>query len=177
MSREMLHQLATLGNTGRDGGGALSRLAFTDQDRAGRDLVRDWFLQAGLTVAVDQIGNIFGIWNPGGLDMSWPEHRPVMTGSHIDTVRNAGIYDGPLGVLAGLAGLVLVVEWFVRLVAGWGLGRFPCGCSSQRQEPVGGIAAERRALMPAAQKAIRASAVPVAPVSPARAPMRQCEVW
>lgn len=105
MTGDLLRHLAELGNVGRDGDGALSRLAFTDQDRAGRDLVRDWFLQAGLTVEVDRIGNIFGIWNPAGVDMSRPEHRPVMTGSHIDTVRNAGIYDGPLGVLAGLAAI------------------------------------------------------------------------
>lgn len=105
MTGELLQHLAELGNIGRDREGVLSRLAFTDQDRAGRDLVRQWFLRAGLTVEVDQIGNIFGIWNPAGVDMSRPEHRPVMTGSHIDTVRNAGMYDGPLGVLAGLAAI------------------------------------------------------------------------
>ena len=49
----------------------------------------------GMTVSVDAIGNIFGVWEAG-------EGLPVMTGSHIDTVRTGGIYDGNYGVLAGL---------------------------------------------------------------------------
>ena len=49
----------------------------------------------GMTVSVDAIGNIFGVWETG-------EGLPVMTGSHIDTVRTGGIYDGNYGVLAGL---------------------------------------------------------------------------
>ena len=51
--------------------------------------------EAGLEIAVDRIGNIFGIWNAA-------DAAPVMIGSHIDTVIDAGIYDGCYGVLAGL---------------------------------------------------------------------------
>ena len=87
-----LDELATIGPI--DGGGSC-RLALTDADRDGRDLVMTWMKDLGLDISIDGVGNIVGTWNVGtGL--------PVMTGSHIDTVRTGGRYDGNLGVLAGL---------------------------------------------------------------------------
>jgi len=76
--------------------GSCSRLALTDADRRGRDQVTQWMHEAGLTVRIDQIGNITGL-RPGRSTV-----RPVMTGSHIDTVGNGGRYDGIYGVIAGL---------------------------------------------------------------------------
>jgi beta-ureidopropionase / N-carbamoyl-L-amino-acid hydrolase len=76
--------------------GSSSRLALTDADRRGRDQVIQWMHEAGLTVRVDQIGNITG------LRSGRSAVRPVMTGSHIDTVANGGRYDGIYGVIAGL---------------------------------------------------------------------------
>ena len=77
-----------------DGGGS-SRLALTDDDAAGRRVVVEWMKDLGLEVTIDVVGNVVGTWNVGN-------GRPVMTGSHIDTVRTGGKYDGNLGVLAGL---------------------------------------------------------------------------
>jgi N-carbamoyl-L-amino-acid hydrolase len=94
----LLGRLHELGRIGRDAQGRLVRIAATDADKAGRDLLVAWMTGAGLDLAVDRIGNVFGIWTPqgaGGAD-------PVMLGSHIDTVVNAGIYDGCYGVLAGI---------------------------------------------------------------------------
>lgn len=76
-------------------GGGSSRLALTDEDREGRDLVRSWMTDLGLDVTIDSVGNVFGTWNCA-------DGAPVMTGSHIDTVRTGGRYDGNYGVLAGL---------------------------------------------------------------------------
>ena len=76
--------------------GSCSRLALTDADRRGRDQVLQWMHEAGLSVRIDQIGNITGS-RPGRSAV-----RPVMTGSHIDTVGNGGRYDGIYGVIAGL---------------------------------------------------------------------------
>ncbi len=90
--QERIHALAAIGNTG-DGG--CCRLALTDEDQAGRDLVVNWMNDLGLVVEIDAIGNVFGTWKVGA-------GAPVMTGSHIDTVRTGGIYDGNLGVIAGL---------------------------------------------------------------------------
>ncbi|MAG03732.1 MAG: Zn-dependent hydrolase [Acidimicrobiaceae bacterium] len=88
-----LGELATIGPI--DGGGS-SRLALTDEDRDGRDLVTTWMRDLGLDVRIDGIGNVVAT-RPGRTD-----GPAVMTGSHIDTVRSGGRYDGNLGVLAGL---------------------------------------------------------------------------
>ena len=79
-------------------GGGVCRLALTDEDRLGRDLVCSWMRELGLVVTVDRIGNVIGVRADanGGLEL------PVLVGSHIDTVATGGPYDGNLGVLAGL---------------------------------------------------------------------------
>ena len=88
-----IEELALIGAI--DGGGSC-RLALTDEDRAGRDLVVTWMKDLGLDVSIDAIGNVVAV-RPGKTD-----GPPTMTGSHIDTVKTGGRYDGNLGVLAGL---------------------------------------------------------------------------
>lgn len=94
----LLGRIRELGQIGRDGDGRLVRLAGSDADKAGRDAFVSWVRAAGLDVAVDRIGNIFGIWKHG----QNADKAPILLGSHIDTVIDAGIYDGCYGVLAGL---------------------------------------------------------------------------
>lgn len=96
----LMGRLRELGATGRDAAGRLSRLAGSDADRAGRDLLCGWLREAGLAVEVDRIGNIHGVWSPPGA-----AGDAVLAGSHIDTVIDAGVYDGCYGVLAGLAAI------------------------------------------------------------------------
>ncbi|MGG5811242.1 Zn-dependent hydrolase [Falsiroseomonas sp. CW058] len=93
----LLGRLKALGDIGRDGDGRLTRLAASDADGAGRDAVAGWMREAGLEVLVDRIGNLFGLWQAGAEDAA-----PLMLGSHIDTVIDAGIHDGCYGVLGGL---------------------------------------------------------------------------
>src|SRR5436189_5881990 len=88
-----LYELAAIGAI--DGGGC-ARLALSDDDKAGRDLVVGWMKALGLDVRIDAIGNVIGV-RAGREPLA-----PVMTGSHIDTVRTGGRYDGNYGVLAGL---------------------------------------------------------------------------
>lgn len=76
-------------------GGGNCRLALTDDDRDGRDLVVSWMRDLNMEVSVDAVGNIIAVWNVGS-------GAPVMTGSHIDTVRTGGKFDGNYGVIAGL---------------------------------------------------------------------------
>jgi N-carbamoyl-L-amino-acid hydrolase len=89
-----IEALAAVGSTG-DGGNC--RLALTDDDAGGRELVVGWMRDLGLDVRIDRIGNV--VATRAGSD---PSAAPVMTGSHVDTVRTGGRYDGTLGVLAGL---------------------------------------------------------------------------
>ena len=76
-------------------GGGNCRLALTDEDKDGRDLVVSWMRGLNLEITVDVVGNIIGVWNVGN-------GSPVMSGSHIDTVRTGGRFDGCYGVLAAL---------------------------------------------------------------------------
>ncbi|MEW9304343.1 Zn-dependent hydrolase [Labrys neptuniae] len=97
-AERLLGRLSSLGAIGRGDDGRLTRLAASDADRAGRDSLVRWLEDAGLEVAIDRIGNIFGIWRPESVR----DDAPVLLGSHIDTVIDAGIYDGCYGVLSGL---------------------------------------------------------------------------
>jgi N-carbamoyl-L-amino-acid hydrolase len=102
----LLGRIEELGRLGRDAQGRLVRVAASDMDRLGRDCLVGWLRQAGLDVAVDRIGNIFGIWR----DDANRSREPLMLGSHIDTVIDAGIYDGCYGVLAGLEAIESLKE-------------------------------------------------------------------
>ena len=88
--------MEALGRIGETPRGGLTRLALTDEDRHGRDLLVGWMLEAGLAVTVDQMGNIFGIRR--GMETL----PPVLMGSHADSVPTGGKYDGQLGVLCAL---------------------------------------------------------------------------
>ena len=91
---DSLMMLASIGATPK---GGVCRLALSDLDKQGRDLVIAWGLELGLAVTVDQIGNVF--MRRSGRNNSLP---PIMTGSHIDTQPTGGKFDGNYGVLAGI---------------------------------------------------------------------------
>jgi len=89
--------LMTLAKIGATPKGGVCRLALSDLDKQGRDLVIQWAIDAGMTVVIDKIGNVF--MRRAGKNNSFP---PIMTGSHIDTQPTGGKFDGNYGVLAGL---------------------------------------------------------------------------
>ena len=80
------------------------RLALTDEDREGRDLVVTWMKDLGLEISIDGIGNVIAT-RPGNIN-----GPPTLTGSHIDTVATGGRYDGNLGVLAGIELIETLIE-------------------------------------------------------------------
>jgi N-carbamoyl-L-amino-acid hydrolase len=89
-----LMAMAEIGATARGGS---CRLALSEEDKAGRELFAHWCREAGLTLSVDRIGNLFA--RRAGTD---PHAAPVMMGSHLDTQPEGGRFDGVYGVLAGL---------------------------------------------------------------------------
>ncbi|MDQ3350480.1 MAG: Zn-dependent hydrolase [Actinomycetota bacterium] len=97
-----LAELAAIGAI--EGTEGCARLALTDADRDGRDLVTTWMRDLGLHVAVDAIGNVYGVLGAETVAGA------VLTGSHIDTVATGGRYDGNLGVLAGLEVIESVLD-------------------------------------------------------------------
>lgn len=78
-------------------GDGVCRLAASEEDKAGRDLFTRWCQEAGLTVRVDKIGNMFA--RREGQD---PSRAPVLIGSHLDSQPTGGRFDGVFGVLSGL---------------------------------------------------------------------------
>ncbi|WP_462401516.1 allantoate amidohydrolase [Pseudomonas sp. Marseille-QA0332] len=98
---KLIQQINALGLIGTDHVvGGRTRIALTDDEKAGRDQVVAWMKELDLNVQVDRIGNIFGILP--ALDGELTKNA-LMMGSHIDTVTNAGALDGCYGVLAGIA--------------------------------------------------------------------------
>jgi len=91
---DSLMVMAEIGATER---GGCNRQALTDEDKLGRDLFANWCREAGCTVSVDEMGNMFAR-RPG----SNTDAPPVITGSHLDTQPTGGKFDGVYGVLAGL---------------------------------------------------------------------------
>jgi N-carbamoyl-L-amino-acid hydrolase len=91
---QSLMDLARVGATQK---GGVCRLALTDQDKQGRDLVVSWAKEAGLAITIDKIGNVF-MRRKGKNDSL----APIVCGSHIDTQPTGGKFDGNYGVLAGL---------------------------------------------------------------------------
>ena len=89
-----LMDLARIGATPK---GGVRRIALTDEDQQGRDQFAAWCVDAGLTLRVDEVGNMFA--RRAGSDPAAPA---VCTGSHIDTQPSGGKFDGNFGVLAGL---------------------------------------------------------------------------
>ena len=77
--------------------GGNNRQALTDEDAEGRALFQSWCESAGMTMGVDEMGNMFA--RREGTD---PEALPVYMGSHLDTQPTGGKYDGVLGVLGAL---------------------------------------------------------------------------
>jgi allantoate deiminase len=101
-----LFELAEIGKQER---GGVTRLSFTEEERAAKELVASYMGEAELSVYEDAIGNLFGRREGRNLDAP-----VVLVGSHIDSVYNGGNFDGPLGVLAGIEILQTMNELGVK---------------------------------------------------------------
>ena len=96
-SERLKQSIIKMGKIGRKTGDqGITRLALSQEDEKARDLLVHWLQEEGLEVLIDPIGNIFGI--RAGIE----DKLPIVAGSHLDTVKNAGIFDGALGVISAL---------------------------------------------------------------------------
>lgn len=99
---DALNTLNTFNSTEGEG---TTRVLFTDEEVKAREYIKSLMREYGLTVTEDAIGNIFGT-----LEGSNPELAPVWSGSHIDTVLNAGMFDGMAGVVSAIEALRAIKE-------------------------------------------------------------------
>jgi N-carbamoyl-L-amino-acid hydrolase len=97
--REDLTANAEFGAVDVEEGRGRTVLAGTDANRRAREYLRDRMEAAGLEVRIDGVGNVVARWTPASAD---PDAAPVASGSHLDSVPEGGIFDGPLGVYAAL---------------------------------------------------------------------------
>ncbi|ESA36419.1 hydantoinase carbamoylase family [Leptolyngbya sp. Heron Island J] len=95
--QRLMQMMSDVGAIGALPSGGVRRLAFSPEDREGRQLVQRWMAATGMTVSIDAAGNMIGRY-----EGRFPHAPALATGSHLDTVPNAGIYDGTYGVLAGV---------------------------------------------------------------------------
>ncbi len=117
-SARLWQSIELLAKKGATPDGGVCRLALSDQDKEGRDLLCDWLRELGLAVQIDRVGNILAI-RPGNRD-----EAPVLMGSHLDTVSTGGRFDGAAGVLAGLEVLRTLNEKGIRTLRPLGLVAF-----------------------------------------------------
>jgi allantoate deiminase len=95
----LAHYIETLGTIGSQAGGGIIRPVYSPTWQEARRQLAAWMAEAGLEVREDAVGNLFGRLR--GSD----DTHTILTGSHIDTVKLGGKYDGALGVLSALATL------------------------------------------------------------------------
>lgn len=93
--KRLLDRIWELSQFGKLPNGGITRLSLTQEDKAARDLLKKWMKESGLEIRVDEVGNMYGIW--GKLDQP-----AIFMGSHLDSVKEGGNFDGPLGVIGAL---------------------------------------------------------------------------
>ena len=106
---EVMERIETLAAISEDESG-LTRVFASSEQRRASDLVLDWMRQAGMTAREDASGNVIGRYEGRA-----PGLPCLMLGSHLDSVRDAGKYDGPLGVLTPIACVAAIREGAMRL--------------------------------------------------------------
>src|SRR5690348_3703923 len=91
--KETLEKFANFGRTEKNG---VTRLSLSDEDRQARDYFCSFCRELGMSVKIDDMGNIYATLN------GTENKPPIVIGSHLDTVKKGGRFDGVLGVAAGL---------------------------------------------------------------------------
>ena len=99
----------------------ITRDVFTKEDLGARTYIKQQMKEIGLEVKEDCVGNIFGILQGTEQTLS-----PVWTGSHIDTVRHGGMFDGTAGVVAGLEALRIIKESGIQVKRNLSVNVYTC---------------------------------------------------
>src|ERR1700741_4026898 len=97
LGREIVERINALAAISEDPAN-ITRIFLTPEHRAAADLILDWMRQAGMTAHMDAIGNVCGRY-----EGERPCLPALMLGSHYDTVRDAGRWDGPLGIITAIS--------------------------------------------------------------------------
>ncbi|GAA0405957.1 allantoate deiminase [Paenibacillus motobuensis] len=107
LSNDITQLLEWLGYFGNDPEGGVTRLLYTKEWLEAQKALEHWMNTEGFDVHFDEVGNLFG-----GLKGTKYPNETIMTGSHVDTVCNGGLYDGQFGIVAGLLALKYLKETY-----------------------------------------------------------------
>lgn len=97
LKNEIIELIDWISKFGEDPSGGLTRLLYTEEWISTQKALEDLMVESGLDAYYDNVGNLFGKLKGAKLP-----NETIMTGSHIDTVRNGGKYDGQYGILSGI---------------------------------------------------------------------------
>lgn len=106
LGEEVAGKLEWLGEFGKDSAGGVSRLLYTKEWVEGQHALKEWMESEGLEARFDEIGNLYGTLKGENTE------ETVLTGSHVDTVKNGGRYDGAYGIVAGIIALKYLKKHF-----------------------------------------------------------------
>ncbi|WP_316568172.1 allantoate deiminase [Neobacillus sp. YIM B06451] len=106
LAEETAQKLEWLGSFGADFEGGVSRLLYSKEWVEGQNALKEWMENEGLEAHFDEVGNLFGKLKGKNTD------ETILTGSHVDTVKNGGRYDGAYGIVAGILALKYLKEQF-----------------------------------------------------------------
>ncbi|HEY8804536.1 MAG TPA: hypothetical protein VIM42_05395 [Clostridium sp.] len=97
IEEETIKLLKWLGEFVKDSTGGVTRLLYTKEWIEAQDALKKTMEDEGLSAYYDEVGNLFGTLK--GISF---KDETIMTGSHVDTVKNGGIYDGQFGIITGI---------------------------------------------------------------------------
>ena len=106
LAEEVVDKLEWLGGFGKDPAGGVSRFLYSKEWIDAQQALKHWMESEGLDVQFDQVGNLSGILK--GKDTN----ETILTGSHVDTVKNGGLYDGQYGIVAGILAIKYLKEHY-----------------------------------------------------------------
>ncbi|KAF0820552.1 Allantoate amidohydrolase [Bacillus sp. ZZV12-4809] len=106
VAAHIVNRLEWLGSFAKDPGGGITRLLYSRQWTDTQQALKEWMEAEGLEVKFDEVGNLSGIL------MGVNQEETILTGSHIDTVKNGGLYDGQYGIVAGIMALIYLKEHY-----------------------------------------------------------------
>jgi allantoate deiminase len=104
LKEEIVRKLHNLGEFGKDPDGGISRLLYSKSWVEAQNAVKEWLEKEGFEARFDEVGNLFGTL------VGTKSDETILTGSHIDTVKNGGIYDGQYGIVAGIIAIRYLKE-------------------------------------------------------------------
>lgn len=95
--KRLIDNLHKTGDVGLKNGQGITRLGFSLEYFQALEVLKNLFLEAGMTIKEDEVGNLIG-----RIEGKKYNNKAILIGSHLDTVKNGGLYDGNLGIISGL---------------------------------------------------------------------------